>query len=65
MINLQKYSSIFIANWKLNGNFSFLKEYYSKLKVNSNNCNIICSPAIYLNYLKNNKKNIFSGAQDV
>ena len=37
MINLDNYSSIFIANWKLNGNSSFLKEYYEKLKLNFDN----------------------------
>ena len=65
MVNLDKYSSIFIANWKLNGNSLFLKDYYEKLKVNSNNCTIICSPSIYLNSLKGNNKNLFCGAQDV
>ncbi len=65
MINLDKYSSIFIANWKLNGNSLFLKDYYEKLKVNSNNCTIICSPSIYLKSLKGDKENLFCGAQDV
>ncbi len=65
MVNLDKYSSIFIANWKLNGNSSFLKDYYEKLKVNSNNCTIICSPSIYLKSLKANNENLFCGAQDV
>ena len=65
MINLDNYSSIFIANWKLNGNYSFLKEYYEKLKVNSNNCTIICSSSIYLQSLNGNNKNLFCGAQDV
>jgi len=65
MVNLDKYSSIFIANWKLNGNSSFLNDYYSKLKVNSNNCTIICSPSIYLKSLKGNNENLFCGAQDV
>ena len=65
MVNLDKYSTIFIANWKLNGNSLFLNEYYENLKVNSNNCTIICSPSIYLNSLKRNKENLFSGAQDV
>ncbi len=65
MINLDKYSSIFIANWKLNGNSSFLKDYYEKLKVNSNNCTIICSTSIYLKSLKRNDDNLFCGAQDV
>ena len=65
MVKLDKYSSIFIANWKLNGNSSFLKQYYEKLKVNSNNCTIICSPSIYLKSLKGNNENLFSGAQEV
>ena len=65
MVNLNKYSSIFIANWKLNGNYSFLKDYYQKLNVNSDNCTIICSPSIYLKSLKGNNENLFCGAQDV
>ncbi len=65
MIKLSKFSSIFIANWKLNGNLAFIKEYYQKLLTNSNNCTIICSPAIYLNLLQTNEKNLFFGAQDV
>ena len=65
MINLDEYSSIFIANWKLNRNYSFLKDYYQKLNVNSNNCTIICSPSIYLKSLKGNNENLFCGAQDV
>ena len=65
MINLTNFLSIFIANWKLNGNSSFLKDYYEKLKVNSNNCTIICSPSIYLKSLKGNNENLFCGAQDV
>ena len=65
MINLSSFSSIFIANWKLNGNIDFIKEYYQKLSTNPNNCVIICSSPIYLNKLSNNDKNLFSGAQDV
>ena len=65
MVNLDKYSSIFIANWKLNGNSSFLKDYFEKLKVNSNNCTIICPPSIYLKSNKVNNENLFFGAQDV
>ena len=65
MVNLDKYSSFFIANWKLNGNSSFLKDYYEKLKVNSNNCTVICPPSIYLKSNKVNNENLFFGAQDV
>ena len=65
MIHLDKYSSIFIANWKLNGNLEFIKQYYQKLLNNPQNCTIICSPSIFLNKLKTNYKNLFSGAQDI
>ena len=54
MIKLANFSSIFIANWKLNGNIEFIKEYYQKLIPNSKNCIVICSPNIYLNQLKSN-----------
>ncbi len=65
MINLSNFSSIFIANWKLNGNIDFIKEYYGKLLPNANNCVVICSPNIYLNRLENNNSNLFAGAQDI
>jgi len=65
MVNLDKYSSIFIANWKLNGNSLFCKDYFEKLKVNPNKCTIICPPSIYLNSLIVNNQNLFYGAQDV
>ena len=65
MINLTDFSSIFIANWKLNGNLEFIKQYYQKLLNNPQNCTIICSPSIFLNKLKTNDKNLFSGAQDI
>ena len=65
MINLANFSSIFIANWKLNGNIDFIKHYYQKLTTNNKNCVVVCSPSIYLNTLKTDGKNMFKGAQDV
>ena len=65
MINLSNFSSIFIANWKLNGNIQFIDKYYDNLLVNPKNCTVVCSPNIYLNRLKNNNINLFTGAQDV
>ena len=32
MINLGNFSSIFVANWKLNGNTEFINEYYQNNK---------------------------------
>ena len=65
MINIANFSSIFIANWKLNGNIEFIKQYYEKLTIKSDKCTIVCSPSIFLNQLKTNNKNLFSGAQDI
>ncbi len=65
MINLSDFSSIFVANWKLNGNIDFINQYFKKLTPNSKNCVVICPPSIFLNRLKINNINLFSGAQDV
>ena len=65
MINLGNFSSIFVANWKLNGNIEFIDKYYQNLLPNSENCTVICSPHIFLKRLKSNKVNLFAGAQDV
>ena len=67
MINLSEFSKFFIANWKLNGNLSFIKEYTQLLKVNSSNgnCVVICPTAIYLNNFKLNEGNYYLGAQDI
>ena len=65
MINLTNFSSIFIANWKLNGNNDFIEQYYQKLLNNSDNCVVVCPPSIFINKLKTNGHNLFSGAQDV
>lgn len=65
MINLDNFPSFFIANWKLNGNFAFLKDYFTKLKSGSKNAIVICTPDIYLNFQEKKSENIFCGAQDV
>ena len=65
MMNFDNFSSIFIANWKLNGDIQFIKEYYQKLIPRNNNCVVVCSPNIFLNQLKTNNSTLFSGAQDV
>ncbi len=65
MVKLSNFSSIFVANWKLNGNIEFIKEYYQKLLPNSENCTVICAPDIYLNILEPNNKFLYSGSQNV
>ena len=64
-MNFDNFSSIFIANWKLNGDIQFIKEYYQKLIPSNNNCVVVCPPNIFLHQLKTNNSNLFSGAQDV
>ena len=65
MMNFDNFSSIFIANWKLNGNIQFIKEYYQKLIPSNNNCVVVCPPNIFLNQIDTNNSNLFSGSQDV
>ena len=65
MFNLSDFSSFYIANWKLNGNKSFIVDYFQKLQTNTENCLVICPPVIYLNLIKSNNKNLFIGSQDV
>ncbi len=65
MINLANFSSIFMANWKLNGNIDFINQYYQKLLISNENCVVVCSSSIFLNKLKTNNKNLYIGAQDV
>ena len=67
MINLSQFSSFFVANWKLNGNLSFIKEYIHSLNQNSANANciVICPPAIYLSNFKGNANNFYLGAQNI
>ena len=65
MINLANFSSILVANWKLNGNNAFIEEYYKNLQPTEGNCVVICAPSIFLNRLQHNNYNLFAGGQDV
>ena len=53
MIKLDHFSSFFLANWKLNGNFKFIDQYIEDLKLPHDNskCVVICPTSIYLNYI--------------
>tara|TARA_Y100001970_G_scaffold233177_1_gene290537 strand:+ start:30771 stop:31502 length:732 start_codon:yes stop_codon:yes gene_type:complete len=68
MIEISNFSKIFVANWKLNGNFEFIDKYFNQIKIpdNDNNCIIVCPTSIYIDYLSRKKNNrIFTGAQNV
>jgi len=68
MIEINKYDKIIVANWKLNGSFAFIKDYFKILNsatINSNVCGIICPPSSYLqNCYLNMDKSLFLGSQD-
>ena len=67
MIKLDSFSSFFVANWKLNGNFKFIDQFIDELKIpeDSSKCIILCPTSIYLDYMSHKKKNFFIGAQNV
>ena len=67
MIKLDNFSSFFIANWKLNGNFKFIDQFISKISLpkDSSKCVVICPTSIYLDYMSKNKMGFYLGAQNV
>ncbi len=67
MIKITSFSSFFIANWKLNGNFKFIDQFISELKIPKNiaKCIVICPTSIHLDYIRNKKNNFYVGAQNV
>jgi len=67
MKNLSQFSSIFVANWKLNGNLAFINEYLKYLKINPSEkkCVIICPQNIHLNYISTYIDNFYIGAQNI
>ena len=66
MIKINSFSSFFIANWKLNGDFKFIDQFIDNLKVPKDNskCIVICPTSIHLDYLSK-KNNFYVGAQNV
>ena len=67
MIKLSDFSSFFVANWKLNGNFQFIDEFINNLSLPKDNskCVVICPTAIHLDYISKNKNGFYVGAQNV
>ena len=66
MIDLSHFSSFFVANWKLNGSFEFINNFFSSLNIDKSTkkCVAICAPYIYLNYLDVKRNDFYLGAQD-
>jgi triosephosphate isomerase len=67
MIKIDSFSSFFVANWKLNGDFNFIDQFISEVKipVNDSKCVVICPTSIYLDYISHKKNNFYVGAQNV
>ena len=67
MIKINSFSSFFVANWKLNGDFKFIDQFIDNLKVpkDDSKCVVICPTPIYLDYLRRKKNNFYLGAQNV
>ena len=67
MIKLSDFSSFFVANWKLNGNFQFIDEFINNLMLpkDPSKCVVICPTAIHLDYISKNKNGLYVGAQNV
>ena len=66
MQEISKFNKIIVANWKLNGSFSFINTFIRDIKINFSTqdkaCIVICPPFPYINDLKSD--NFFKGAQD-
>ena len=62
MIKINSFSSFFVANWKLNGDFKFIDQFIDNLKVpkDDSKCVVICPTSIYLDYLRRKKNNFGS-----
>ena len=67
MINLDSFSSFFVANWKLNGDFNFIDQYFDGLKLldDKSRCIVICPTSIHLDKVNKKKNNFYVGAQNV
>ncbi len=68
MLDLEKYSKIVVANWKMNGSLKFIDDFAEKLDLLQNSdqsiCNVICPPSIYLHYFSSKLKTFHLGSQD-
>ena len=68
MLDLEKYSKIVVANWKMNGSVKFINDFAEKLDLLQNLdesvCKVICPPSTYLQYFSSKLKSFHFGAQD-
>ena len=67
MMKLDSFSSIFIANWKLNGNFKFIDQFIDNFIIDNDlsRCVVICPTSIYIDYISRKNLFFYLGAQNV
>ena len=67
MIKLDNFSSFFVANWKLNGNFQFIDQFIAEISLprDKSKCVVICPTSIHLDYMSKMKTGFYLGAQNV
>ena len=63
MVKLDNFSSFFVANWKLNGNFQFIDQFITEISLprDSSKCVVICPTSIYLDYMSKMKTRFYLG----
>ncbi len=69
MLKISIFNKIIVANWKVNGEKSFLRPYFEKLvslSYDSKTCGIVCPPSIYINECSKEIETLplFLGAQN-
>ena len=62
MIKLDNFSSFFVANWKLNGNFQFIDQFIAEISLpqDKSKCVVICPTSIHLDYITKTLLKIFA-----
>ena len=71
MLEIQKFSKIMVANWKMNGSINFIGKFFDDLDNlafenihDQSKCTIICPPFIYSYLIANQLKNFYLGGQN-
>ncbi len=71
MLEIQKFSKIIVANWKMNGSINFITKFLNDLEnlafentLDQSKCVIICPPFTYSYLIANQLKNCYLGGQN-
>ena len=68
MLEIDKFSKIIVANWKMNGSIRFIDNFFENIEfknVNNNSkCIVICPPYTYCHHIAKKHINYFIGSQD-